>query len=41
MTDTAFIAAGWLGTAATVAAYAWQLRRRTRRAVARRTEDPR
>lgn len=38
MTDTAFIAAGWLGTAATIAAYAWQMRRRTRHA-AHRTED--
>ena len=39
MTDAPFIAAGWLGTAAAVAAYALSIAVRTRRAV--RAESPR
>ena len=34
MTDTPFIVTGWVGTAATVAAYAIAVLRRTRRAQA-------
>lgn len=33
MTDAAFIAAGWIGTALAVAAYALAVHRRTRRAI--------
>lgn len=41
MTDAPFIAAGWLGTAAAIAAYALSITIRTRRAARARAQSPR